>query len=305
VVLLRHHVLEDSLNNFLADAVRVETDPVVATAGVNGWTGVDISMANGFRFGNAVLPGEYITLRDVYTWFPIGAAVNVADFSGASIAKSLEEVLSAVFHRNPFEQRGGWYVGMANMEQSIDLDNRPLGSSSGRIVETRIGGAKLDPSKRYVFASCYAHGDAIDTVCRTGGGSNHLLFQLDDVTDYASTMSLVPPVNNTDITITPPGAVKQVAPDAFVHPVHLVRRYLDTLPAEPAHLVGTVTAAAYGLPEDGQQRVKTVNFRTNEPVPPPLAVPDNTPDETLVQPPFGAGPRFFSGRIGDSEGNSH
>ncbi len=307
VVLLRHHVLEDSLNNFLADAIRMETDPVVAGANVNDWTGVDISMANGFRFGNAVLPGENITLRDVYTWFPIGAAVNVADFSGASIAKSLEEVLSAVFHRNPFEQRGGWYVGMANMEQSIDLDNRPLGSSSGRIVETRIGGTKLDPSRRYVFASCYAHGDAIDTVCRTGGGSNHLFFELGDVTDYASTMSLTPPLNSADITITPPGQVKQVAPDAFAHPVHLVRRYLDDLG-------GVVSGAKYGSVAQGEGRVKTVDSTvyTAGPgpnyqalVPPPLAVPDNTPDETLVQPPFGAGPRFFSGRIGDSDANSH
>ena len=60
------------------------------------------------------------------------------------------------------------------------LDNRPFSSSGGRIVETTIGGASLDGSKRYVFASCYAHGDAIDRVCRTGGGSNHIFFELTD-----------------------------------------------------------------------------------------------------------------------------
>mgnify|MGYP001826083625 CR=1 FL=1 len=58
-LLLRHSVLEDTLNNFLADAIREVTSPVVQASGVAGWeNGVDISMANGFRFGNAVLPGR-------------------------------------------------------------------------------------------------------------------------------------------------------------------------------------------------------------------------------------------------------
>jgi len=85
-LLLRHHVLEDTLNNFLADAILAVTDNVADVRGVPGWeNGVDISMANGFRFGNAVLPGGEITLRDLYTWFPIAPAVNIADFSGQSI----------------------------------------------------------------------------------------------------------------------------------------------------------------------------------------------------------------------------
>ncbi len=92
-LLLRHHVLEDTLNNFIADAIRTVTNDVVASSGANGWTGVDISMANGFRFGNAVLPDHDITLRDLYTWFPIAPAVNVGDFSGQSIQKSLDTVL--------------------------------------------------------------------------------------------------------------------------------------------------------------------------------------------------------------------
>ena len=279
-LLLRHHVLEDTLNNFLADAVRSVTDAVVAGSNVNGWAGVDLSMSNGFRFGNAVLPDTAITLRDLYTWFPIGPAVNVADFSGQALEKGLEEVLSAVFHRNPFEQRGGWYLGLSNITQDIDLDNRPFSSSGGRIVATRIGGLPLNTSKRYVFASCYAHGDAIDRVCRTGGGANHLFFELADADNYASTISLVPP-------ITPgPGLVNRVAPYRYLHPVHILRRYLDQ--------IGTVTEAGYGI-----GRIQTVNsLKQVTPgvyplVPPPVA----EPDPSLVQPPQGAGPRFMSGQL--------
>jgi len=279
-LLLRHHVLEDTLNNYLADAIRSETNDVVAGSNTNGWKGVDISMSNGFRFGNAVLPNTNITLRDLYTWFPIGPAVNVADFSGASLERSLNEVLGAIFDRNPFLQRGGWYLGLSNVTQTIDLDNRPFSSSSGRIVSTKIGDEALNASKRYVFASCYAHGDAIDQVCRTGGGANHMYFELADADDYNSAITLVDPVPPT------PAPVFRVAPYRFVHPVHLLRRHLDK--------IGKVTELEYGA-----GRIQTVDS-TKEIAPgvyPVVSAPVADPDPTFVQPPQGAGPNFFTGSI--------
>jgi len=281
-LLLRHHVLEDTLNNWLADAIRSEADKVVAADSTDPWSSVDISMSNGFRFGNAVLPDSSITLRDLYTWFPVGPAVNVGEFSGQAIEASLEEILSAVFNRNAFLQRGGWYLGLANMTQEIDLDNRPFSSSGGRIVETKIGGAPLDTSKRYVFASCYAHGDAIDRVCRTGGGSEHRFFELADATDYASATSIVDPV-----LLPPTGPVKRVAPFKYVHPVHLLRRHLDD--------IGTVTDAAYGV-----GRIRTVDSRKQDMSGeyPQTPAPVPAYDPTFVQPPQGAGPEFFSGHLG-------
>jgi sulfur-oxidizing protein SoxB len=284
-LLLRHNVLEDTLNNWLADAIRAETDMVFPG-------GVDISMSNGFRFGNAVLPGSAITLRDLYTWFPVGPAVNVAEFAGQTIEAGLEEILGAVFNRNPFLQRGGWYLGLANMTQEIDLDNRPFSSSSGRIVSTKIGVDPLDSSKRYVFASCYAHGDAIDKVCRTGGGSDHMFFELADATDYTSTISVVSPVN-PPAPFPPTGPVKRVAPYKYVHPVHLLRRQLDgsTLDGKPEN---DVTEADYGV-----GRITTVDSRKQVwGSYPTVPAPVPEPDPTLVQPPQGAGPLFFSGSLG-------
>ncbi len=292
-LLLRHSVLEDTLNNFLADAVLAVANSVADVRNVPGWeNGVDISMSNGFRFGNAVLPGSAITLRDLYTWFPVAPAVNIADFSGQSVENSLSAILDAVFNRNVFLQRGGWYVGLANMSQKIDLKNRPFSSSSGRIVETMIGGQPIDPSRRYVFASCYGHGNPLDEVCRTSGGANHKFFQLSDPDDYRSDISLVDPVNDASIITGP--AVKQVAPDNFLHPVHALRRYLDSLPDN------MVTEAQFGK---NRGRLVTVDSTVagNPEVDPAsqIAQPDNTPDTTLVQPPFGAGPQFFSGKLGD------
>jgi hypothetical protein len=251
-------------------------------------------MANGFRFGNAVLPGSAITLRDLYTWFPIAPAINIADFSGATIQNSLNSILGAVFDRNVFMQRGGWYLGMANIEQTVDLKNRPFGSSGGRVVETRIGGEPLDPGKRYVFASCYGQGDALDQVCRTSGGANHKFFQLANADDYSSNISLTEAVNK--VGIINGATVLQVAPDNFLHPVHALRRYLDSLPGN------TVTEAQFGA---GQGRVMTVNSKAPGNLPQAVSEqigqPDNTPDVSFVQPPFGAGPAFMSGHIGHDD----
>ena len=288
-LLLRHHVLEDTLNNFIADGIRSVTDAAVAGNSF-GWTGVDISMANGFRFGNAVLPDHDITLRDLYTWFPIAPAVNVGDFSGQSIQKSLDTVLGAVFDRNPFMQRGGWYIGLSNMTQTIDLRNRPFSSSGGRIVQTKIGPAPLNLGKRYVFASCYGMGNPLDEVCRTGGGANFQFFDLADGDDYTSAINLVDPQPLTLPVIMGP-VVHQLAPDNYLHPVHALRRYLDSIGGE-------VMAAEFG-----PGRVVTVDSSTTgnpaEDASLQINQPDNTPDPTFVQPPYGAGPTFFSGVAGD------
>jgi len=292
VTMHRDDVLEDEINNFIADAFYSTTNAIVPT-------GVDMSMTNGFRFGSPVLaasdvppgstfpdgrqPGD-ITLRDLYDMFPITPAFVVANFSGLSVERNLEEVLSAVFNANPFLQRGGWYMGLGNMTQKIDLTNRPFSSSGGRIVETMIGGQKLDLSKRYTFASCYPQGDAIDRVCRTFGGVDHQFFELTDPDDYSSGITLVQPKNSTDIINGP--RIKQVAPDRFVHPVHMLRRFLDSLPGQ------TVTAAEVAV-----GRIQTVDSTVagNPPIPRPVSAID----PTLVQLPEGAGPRFMSGIISD------
>jgi len=290
-LLLRHHVLEDTLNNFIADGILVVANNVPDVRIVPGWeNGVDISMANGFRFGNAVLANSDITLRDLYTWFPIAPAVNIADFSGQSIQDSLNAILGAVFDRNVFMQRGGWYLGLANMTQEIDLKNRPFSSSSGRIVKTTIGGKPLDLGKRYVFASCYGHGNPLDDVCRTGGGANFKFFQLADADDYTSDITLTDPVNTEGVIIGP--VVKQVAPNNFLHPVHALRRYLDSLPNRE------VTNAQFGADHG---RVILVDSKhpgnVQQTVSEQIGQTDNTPDASFVQPPFGAGPTFFSGKV--------
>ena len=130
-------------------------------------------------------------------------------------------------------------------------------------------------------------------MCRTSGGANHKFFQLDDPDDYTSLITLADPVNSEGVIVG--ATVLQVAPDNFLHPVHALRRYLDSLPGR------LVTEAQFGADHG---RVVTVDSKDPGNLPQDrseqIGQPDNTPDPTLVQPPFGAGPSFFSGVIGPS-----
>ena len=258
VLLHRHGALEGVMNNFIADAIWTVLNDVVSSSMVNGWSGVDISMTNGFRFDTPVLPADMvepgaefydgrnpgeITLRDLYAFFPIGPAVAAADFNGTLISDSLESVLNSVFNRNPYLQKGGWYLGLsANVTQKVDLVNAPLSTSGKRIVEFKINGEKIDPSKRYVFGSCYGHTFPVGRICRTDGGNNVTFFQLADPDDYTSDITPTGPVNTFGIidnqSATSP--IKQVAPDRYIHPVQMLRRYLDSIGNE-------ITEAQFGI----------------------------------------------------------
>jgi 2',3'-cyclic-nucleotide 2'-phosphodiesterase (5'-nucleotidase family) len=297
VLLHRHEALEGVMNNFLADAIWETLDQVVGSTGVNGWTGIDIAMTNGFRFDTPVLPASMvpaganfydgrepgdITLRDLYAYFPIGPAVAAADFNGTLISDSLEGVLSSVFNRNPYLQKGGWYVGLsANVTQKIDLVNSPLSSSGKRIVDFQIDGHGIDPSKRYVFGSCYGHTFPVGRICRTDGGNNVTFFQLADVDDYNSDITTTGPVNSTGIIDKVNGGpILQVAPDRYIHPVQMMRRYLDTLPGK------LITEAQFGV-----GRVVHVDATTPGLDPAPLP---GSGLPYIVQPVDGIGPDYMA-----------
>lgn len=303
-LLHRHHSIEGVMNNFFADAVRETMQGIVNTAPGRDWGALDVlSMTNGFRFDTVVLPADMvpvsatfsdgrnpgdITLRDIYAYFPIAPAVIAADFSGSAIEDSLSGVLKNVFDPNPFIQRGGWYLGLsANMSQKIDVVNLPNSTSGSRIVETRVGADLIDPSKRYVLVSCYGHTFPMGRVCRTDGGANALYFELDNPEDYTSDITTVEPawvpgplINNKAPIFPPttPNPIFRAAPDNYLHPVHVVRRYLDSIG-------NTITDAQFGV-----GRVQHVNSKSKflETVP--------LPESTLpgiVQPIEGSGPSFL------------
>ena len=283
VTLHRHHSIEGVMNNFIADAVRETMKDIVlsASGGTRDWSNLDvISMTNGFRFDTVVHPGE-ITLRDLYSYFPIAPAVTAADFSGSAIESGLDGVLKNVFDPNPYIQRGGWYLGLSsNITQKIDLVNLPKSTSGSRILETRIDGKLIDPGKRYVLASCYGHTFPNGRVCRTDGGANMVFFELSDGDDYNSTINVVEPlpVGRLIDNKTPRTPIRRMAPDNYVHIVNLLRRYLAT---------NTISESRYGV-----GRVKHVDSTTKNLA--PSEIPEEPGMPGIIQPIEGSGPSFLN-----------
>jgi len=300
VLLQRHDLLEGIMNNMLADAVREVTLPYILAESI--WADREandvFSMTNGFRFDTPILPAELvgsdqsfydgraageITLRDLFAYFPIPSSVAVAEFNGATIESSMNEIIGSIFDRNPYRQAGGWYISLSsNVKQKVDLVNRPGQSKESRIVETKFGTELIDTSKTYIFASCYSHGFSLGHICRTKGGFNTRFFELSDADDYNSDISIVGPKNTT--RIIEGTTIKQVAPDRFLSPVALMRRYLDNLPDH------TITESQFGL-----GRVTHVNsLLSGNPESP---APTNTVLPEIVQPIEGAGPEYMGRTI--------
>jgi len=296
----RFNALEDIVNNANVDAfleLAQFIDPSLND-------GNSLSTTNGFRFDVTVLGSDDgftgdITVGDLYAYYPIGAAVALAEFSGGRLIDHWEDVLGNVFDPNPYRQRGGWFLGFTrNMHFDLQLnDEHPHTTNEGKrtaranlsggnriervTIDDGNGPEDLDRSKAFTLASCYPHGNPIDEVCRTSGAFNVRFMagtrettgptdifgnrQL-DMSGTADDFSVVAPANREYIfqpTRTP--VLLKVAPDNFVHPIDALRWYLqEGLPGS-----NDITSASHGLgrvevidadPLDGRRGVPASEF---------------------------------------------
>jgi len=272
----RFHVLEDISNNAMTDAF-LDLAKFVDTSLDDSNS---LSTTNGFRFDVTIFgsddcgpPCGDITIGDLYTYYPIGAAVALAEFTGGRLRDHWEGILSNVFDPNPYRQRGGWFLGFThNMHFDIELnDDFPRSISDGkRIDKVTINGANIDRSKIYTLASCYPHGNPVDEVCRTSGATNVRFIQgtqepndgrptdifgnrqldinglfsaVDPVVTEAQLPVFDPVRFGNGIPVKYGGTqtgplFRQVAPYNFVHPIDALRRYLAS---------NDITTAVHGL----------------------------------------------------------
>ena len=302
----RFHALEDIVNNANVDAF-MELAQFVDSSLNDGNT---LSTTNGFRFDVTILGSEDgfsgdITIGDLYSYYPIGAAVALAEFSGGRLIDHWEDVLGNVFDPNPYRQSGGWFLGFTrNMHFDIRLDDDSTNALSGgdRIERVTIDGGSgpedVDRSKVYTLASCYPHGNSVDEVCRTSGASNTRFLagtretsgptdvfgnrQLDMSAD-AGTFSIVAPANSEKIyDPTRAPALVKVAPDNFIHPVDALRWYLsEGMPGG-----NTITTAIHGLGRVDVVGADPDDKRRGVPV-------SEYGGEAIVQPTQGAGSKWL------------
>jgi sulfur-oxidizing protein SoxB len=110
-----------------------------------------IALSPGFRWGASLLPGQDITVEDVFNQTSITYPnAYRTEFTGKFVKEILEDVADNLFHPDPYYQQGGDMVRAGNLAYSIDV-KKPMGSRISDL--TLIGtGEAIDPNKNYVVS---------------------------------------------------------------------------------------------------------------------------------------------------------
>ena len=111
----------------------------------------EIALSPGFRWGASILPGQEITLEDVYSQTAITyPKVYRNKMTGAFLKEILEDVADNLFNPDPYYQQGGDMVRVGGMSYHIDV-NKPIGQRISKMTLTRTG-KPIDAGKEYTVA---------------------------------------------------------------------------------------------------------------------------------------------------------
>lgn len=110
-----------------------------------------IALSPGFRWGATLLPGQDITVDDVYNMTAITYPnAYRSEMTGQMLKEILEDVADNLFNPDPYYQQGGDMVRVGGMGYRID----PTKAIGSRISDMTLlsGGTPIDPSQSYVVA---------------------------------------------------------------------------------------------------------------------------------------------------------
>ena len=109
----------------------------------------EISLSPGFRWGTTILPGQKITIDDIYSQTSMNyPEVYRTEMTGETIKNILEDVCDNIFNPDPFFQQGGDMVRVGGMSYTCRPKN-PMGKRIGDLTILATGD-KIEPSKKYV-----------------------------------------------------------------------------------------------------------------------------------------------------------
>ncbi|MEL6623631.1 MAG: thiosulfohydrolase SoxB, partial [Pseudomonadota bacterium] len=111
----------------------------------------DIALSPGFRWGTTVLPGQDITVEDVYraTGMTYPNAYRL-EMTGARLKEILEDVADNLFNPDPYYQQGGDMVRVGGMGYRIDVGAK-MGSRISDMTLLKTG-QPLDAARSYTVA---------------------------------------------------------------------------------------------------------------------------------------------------------
>ena len=116
-----------------------------------------VAFSPGFRWGVSIVPGQAITLEDVYSHTALTYPNTwVREMTGAEILTIMEDVADNLFHPDPYYRQGGDMVRVGGLTYTIE-PGKPMGR---RIREVRIGGRALETSRAYKATGWAALGEA-------------------------------------------------------------------------------------------------------------------------------------------------
>lgn len=159
--LARYDVVETTLDNLLADALR-ET------------TGTDIALSNGFRFGTPLLPGV-LRESNLYDFYPIVTNLKTGEVRGEQLRDFWERELENVFAADASKRFGGWVPRPSGMTMTFRA-HAPFGQ---RIDTILVNGEPLENDRMYTITACEREGDADHMVCRIPHVTNTRVHEID------------------------------------------------------------------------------------------------------------------------------
>ncbi|MEE9209556.1 MAG: thiosulfohydrolase SoxB [Kiloniellales bacterium] len=111
----------------------------------------EIALSPGFRWGASLLPGQDITVEDVYSQTAITyPSAYRTEFTGAALKDVLEDVADNLFNPDPYYQQGGDMVRVGGMSYAIDIA-KPIGRRISELTLARSG-APIEADKSYVVS---------------------------------------------------------------------------------------------------------------------------------------------------------
>ncbi|WP_456866133.1 bifunctional metallophosphatase/5'-nucleotidase [Galbibacter sp. BG1] len=149
----RYLTVENPMDNMITDAARWKT-------------GADISISNGFRFGNPIVPQDGkpapITRANLWNLLPVNEKVKTGKATGKQIKNWLEKEMHNAFSQNPTERFGGWLVRFSGMKVNFNSQNE----KGQRIHSITVNGEPMQDEQYYTISACVRPGDPIDNLCR-------------------------------------------------------------------------------------------------------------------------------------------
>ncbi len=111
----------------------------------------EIALSPGFRWGAALLPGQEITVEDVYhhtaSTYP---NADRTEMSGQFLHQVLEDIADNLFNPDPYYRPGGDMVRVGGMAYAIDV-GKPIGRRISEMTLIRTG-RPIDPDRNYVVS---------------------------------------------------------------------------------------------------------------------------------------------------------